>query len=216
MAPELATNTLGDYTRRHGEDGFYRVMEIQHPSSSREFLDRLYQELNVIIRNLERTSAVRQNDGEDRITLDIVLLLHQAGYNVTHDGYVNGHADISVTQDEFMWIGEAKVHDEYEWLFKGLRQLLNRYATGRADGSGLLIYIKGQNASQVLAEWRQRLVAAGECALKFTEDADSTERLVFWSTHTHASSGLDIKTKHLGVSLYFNPTDQVRGTPPVP
>ncbi len=42
---------------------------------------------------------------------------------------------------------------------------------------------------------------------KRTEDADKTEKLVFWSIHTHEGSGLDIRTKHLGVSLYHNPTE---------
>jgi hypothetical protein len=39
-----------------------------------------------------------------------------------------------------------------------------------------------------------------------TEDADETERLTFWSIHTHEGSGLEIRTKHFGVCLYHNPT----------
>jgi hypothetical protein len=67
-------------------------------------------------------------------------------------------------------------------------------------------YIRGSNAKAVLEEWRRRLVEGNECNLKRTEDADKTENLVFWSIHTHEGSGLEIRTKHLGVSLYHKPT----------
>lgn len=209
MAPEDKEDTIKAYVNRYGNNDFVRVMEIFHPPSNDAFVDRLYSELNAIIRNIEETAAVRQTDGEDRLTLDIVLNLRRAGYTVSHDAYVNGHADISVTQDNFRWLGEAKEHRDYEWLFKGLRQLLSRYATGREDGSALLVYIKNKDAANVLAEWRKRLTETKECELQSTNDSSTGEKLVFWSTHKHNGSGLPIKTKHLGISLYFQPTDSV-------
>jgi hypothetical protein len=106
-----------------------------------------------------------------------------------------------------VWLGEAKIHDGYDWLLKGLKQLLGRYTTGRENGSGLLVYIKGSNAQAVLDEWRRRLELGNECNLKGTEDPDETERLTFWSIHTHEGSGLEIRTKHLGVCLYHRPTE---------
>jgi len=112
----------------------------------------------------------------------------------------------TVTQDSYRWLGEAKIHESYEWLLKGLKQLLGRYATGREDGPGLLVYIKGSNAQAVLDKWRRRIEAGNECDLKSTADADKAEKLAFWSIHTHKGSGLEIRTKHLGVSLYHKPT----------
>jgi hypothetical protein len=198
-------DTVGEYRRRYGDDELVRVVEIAHPSTGEIFVKRLYKELDAVIDEIERTAALRQKDGEDHITSDIVLGLRRAGYNATHDAYSKGHADIKVAQDEFVWLGEAKIHDGYDYLLKGLKQLLSRYATGREKGSGLLVYIKGGNASAVLDEWRHRLEKGKECNLKGTEDADKAEKLVFWSIHTHKGSGLEIRTKHLGVSLYFRP-----------
>jgi len=206
MRPELALDTIGAYCRRHGEDELLRTIEILHPDGSETFLKRLYKELSAVIDYLERTASLRQNDGEDRITIDIVMGLRQAGYIATHDEYSKGHADITVTQDSFKWLGEAKLHGSYDWLLKGLKQLLGRYTTGREDGSGLLIYIKGSNALAVLNEWRRGLEVGNECNLKGTEGGDEAERLTFWSIHTHEGSGLEIRTKHLGVCLYHKPT----------
>jgi hypothetical protein len=144
-------DTVGEYRRRYGDDELVRVVEIAHPSTGEIFVKRLYKELDAVIDEIERTASLRQKDGEDHITSDIVLGLRRAGYNATHDAYSKGHADIKVAQDEFVWLGEAKIHDGYDYLLKGLKQLLSRYATGREKGSGLLVYIKGGNASAVLA-----------------------------------------------------------------
>jgi hypothetical protein len=58
----------------------------------------------------------------------------------------------------------------------------------------------------VLDEWRRRLENGNECNLKGTEDAQQPEKLAFWSIHAHEGSGLELRTKHLGVSLFHNPT----------
>jgi len=207
MKPELVSDTIGEYCRRHGEEDFLRTMEIRHPDTSEIFVERLYKELNAVIDDLERSASYRQKDWEDHITIDVVLCLRRAGYNAIHDEYSKGNTDITVTQDRFKWLGEAKIHGAYDWLLKGLKQLIDRYATGREAGSGLLIYIKGSNAKAVLDEWRRQLEQGNGCNLKSTEDADRTESLAFWSIHTHEGSGLEIRTKHLGVSLYHNQTD---------
>lgn len=188
---------------RHGEEGLMRYLEIIAPSDADIFISRLYQELGNIVQNLEETAQHRQNDSEDRITSDIVLLLRQSGYDATHDTDSRGHVDIRVKNNTFIWLGEAKIHRDYDWLFQGLRQLHTRYSTGREDGSGILIYIKGANAKKVMDEWREKLEAGGECNLKSTNDG--SEKLTFWSIHQHEGSGLDIFTKHIGVSLFYKP-----------
>ena len=38
---------------------------------------------------IERSASLRQEDGEDRITIDVIAGLHRAGYNATHNGYSN-------------------------------------------------------------------------------------------------------------------------------
>jgi hypothetical protein len=188
---------------RHGEEGLMRYLEIIAPSDGNKFISRLYQELASIVQNLEETAQYRQNDSEDRITSDVVLLLRQSGYDATHDTDHRGHVDIRVKNKTFVWLGEAKIHSNYSWLLDGLKQLHMRYSTGKEEGSGILIYIKGSNAKRVMDEWRKRLEADGECNLKETNEG--IEKLTFWSIHQHEGSGLEISTKHIGVSLFYNP-----------
>jgi hypothetical protein len=196
-------SSLNSIIERHGTDWLIRRIEIVVPSSGEVFISRLYQELADILRNIEETANHRQDDSEDRITVDIVMMLRQSGFNATHDTETRGHVDIRVTNKSFVWLGEAKIHSTYDWLLDGLKQLLSRYTTGRENGSGLLIYICGANAQSVMEKWRGRLEDGSECGLKKTEDND--EKLTFWSIHQHTGSGLDIRTKHIGVSLYFKP-----------
>ena len=188
---------------RHGKEGLMRYLEIIHPSDGNKFISRLYQEIANIVQNLEETAHHRRNDNEDRITSDIVLLLRQSGYDATHDTDSRGHVDIRVKNKIFVWLGEAKIHSNYDWLLEGLKQLHTRYSTGREEGSGILIYIKVANAKAVIDEWRKKLESGRECNLK--ETSDGSEKLTFWSIHQHEGSGLDISTKHIGVSLFYNP-----------
>lgn len=189
---------------RRGTEWLIRVIEIIVPPKGDVFINRLYQEISNIVRHIEQSAQYRQNDSEDRITIDIVGLLRQSGYDATHDTDSRGHVDIRVNNDNFVWLGEAKIHKSYNWLLEGLKQLHTRYLTGREDGSGLLIYfIKTANAKSVMAEWRKRLEAGNECNLKETND--DVEKLTFWSIHQHEGSGLDVRTKHIGISLYYKP-----------
>jgi len=196
-------SSVAEINKRRGDEWLIRQIEIHHPSDNKMFAKRLYQELDDIIKSLEETAHLRDNDSEDKLTSDIVLLLRQTGYEASHDKDTRGHVDMRVEKNSFIWIGEAKIHRSYDWLLEGLKQLLTRYSTGKEDGFGLLIYIRNANAKAVMEEWRKRLEKGNECNLKETNDG--LEKLTFWSLHQHEGSGLDISTKHIGVSLYYNP-----------
>ena len=203
MKTQKVLSSIKNICERRGIGWLIRAIEIICPPTGDVFIDRLYQEISNIILIIEQSAQYRQNDPEDRITIDIVGLLRQTGYNATHDPDYRGHPDIRVSNDNFVWLGEAKIHNSYEWLMDGLKQLHTRYMTGRENGSGILIYIFGSNAKNVIDEWRKRLTESNECNLMNTVDCE--ENLTFWSIHRHESSGLDVKTKHIGISLYFNP-----------
>lgn len=196
-------SSLENITERRGTNWIERYIGINCPNDSDMFIFRLYKELGFIVKDLESTAHLRQKDSEDKITTDIVLLLRRTGYDASHDADNRGHADLSVKSNKFIWLGEAKIHRSYEWLLDGLKQLHTRYATGREDGSGILIYIKGANAKDVMDKWRSRLEQNRGCNLKETSDGD--KKLTFWSVHQHAGSGFDVRTKHIGVSLYYKP-----------
>lgn len=194
---------------RHGVERFMRFLELNYPENEEVFLRRLYAELRSIVKEIEESKHVRKHDSEDRLTIDIKCMLCGRGYRASHDTYTNGHIDLRVEQNNFVWLGESKISREiqrdYGWIREGLEQLHARYATGREAGSGLLIYIRGKNAKAVLDEWRHRLIKGKFCGLAMTEDPAPGDALTFWSTHDHEASGLEVRTKHIGVALYVPP-----------
>jgi len=193
---------LDRITQRHGDDWLIRQIEIKFPDGGQMFLIRLYTEMKRIVEHLESTAQDKQDDSEDKLTRYVVGLLNQTGYQATHDQDQKGHTDLLVSSAGFKWLGEAKLHRDYDWLFHGLDQL-QTYATGREAGYGLLVYLRVQNAKAVMEEWRTRLSGSTNSHLKSINDGD--EPLSFWSIHQHESSGADMNTKHIGVSMYYQP-----------
>ncbi|MFM7010849.1 MAG: hypothetical protein ACKO0Z_16255 [Betaproteobacteria bacterium] len=61
-----------------------------------EFIEQLYKDLDQAIYDLQATREMRQNDGEDRITIDILSRLNVVGYRATHDTKTGGHVDLSI------------------------------------------------------------------------------------------------------------------------
>jgi hypothetical protein len=153
---ENLSSTLQEIISRHGQNWLVRCIEVNYPRSGEIFLRRLYKELRSVVEELESSAHDKQYDSEDKLTRYVVAMLRQTGYQATHDEDQKGHTDLMVSSVGFKWLGEAKRHNDYEWLFHGLQQL-QTYATGREAGYGLLIYIFNQNASAVMDEWRRRL-----------------------------------------------------------
>lgn len=178
-------------------------------SSYPQFIETLYVDLNNILLGMQENPELRKNDGEDRLTIEIVCNLRTLGYNASHDAKIGGHADILVRgKDNYIWIGEAKIHSGYDYLFQGFQQLCTRYSTGDAgqDCGALIIYIRNKNSSNVVAEWRQRITGYGLDNLSLQDCAERPE-FVFYSTHTHERTSTSFNVKHIGVSLYFDPKD---------
>ncbi len=61
--------------------------------------------------------------------------------------------------------------------------------------------IPAQDAKGVMDEWRTRLSESSNSHLKSISDCDDS--LTFWSVHQHEASGVDMNTKHIGVSMYY-------------
>ncbi|WMU74628.1 hypothetical protein OQ483_09605 [Enterobacter bugandensis] len=174
-----------------------------------KFIMMLYKDIEFILALIEKTASLRQDDGEDRLSIEIINILIGAGYLASHDQYINGHSDIVVSFNSFTWIGEAKIHSSYDYLMEGFMQLCDRYSTGNEDDceGGLIFYIKGNNALEVVERWKADLITRNVPELK-TFNCNNRKNLSFYSTHTHSKSGLPYKVRHFGVILGFNPTDK--------
>jgi len=156
---------------------------------------------------MEDDPKVRHEDGEDRLTTEIVGQLKSRGYCATHDELVGGHADIVVRHhDQYLWVAEAKIHSSYDYLDGGFDQLTTRYLRGTVDANegALLIYIRNADVASVVRNWNAKLV---ERRLPdFSQDACPTRgALGFYNTHKHHSSGLPVRIRHIGINLHWDP-----------
>jgi len=173
-----------------------------------EFVNVLYEDIDQIISLIEENREINSKKCEDSLTIDIKNQLICMGYLASHDKKIGGHVDLAVERNNFKWLGEAKIHSAYDYLFEGLLQLTTRYSNGSVnnDQGGLLIYIKKGDANSVMVEWKARLSEKDLESL----DIEWCEKnpLIFFSSHKHDSSGLPYTIRHAPVILHFEPKDK--------
>lgn len=159
-----------------------------------------------IAQEMTKTCHLRQEKGEDEISIDFVSMLKAMGFQASHDTQYGGHCDIIVeAKDEFLWIAEAKLHSSYAWLEKGMAQLSTRYSTGLEgqDCGEILVYTYSARLDNIISEWAERLkVAIADITV---EDVDK-DKLTFLSVHVHEKTGRPFRVRHKGVTLHFAPT----------
>ena len=142
--------------------GFYNyeicqyVQDVNKLENSSDFIGQLYKDLDRVINQIERNPELRQQDGEDRLTIEIVGSLRSSGYNANHDCKTGGHVDLTVEQNDLIWLGEAKIYKDNNYLWEGFQQLATRYSTGdtNQNSGGLLIYIFNEDAKSVMERWQ--------------------------------------------------------------
>ncbi|WP_285351893.1 hypothetical protein [Pseudomonas sp. ME-P-057] len=176
-----------------------------------DFISVLYRDIDSVLSGFQESPELLKLDGEDRLTSEIKRGLKLIGYAATHDEKIGGHSDLVVRgkKEGFLWIGEAKIHSGYDYLYQGFQQLTTRYTTGdvNQDCGGMLIYIKTNDAASVISAWRAHLASKGlEEYAEF--DCIDRPRFVFYSVHKHERSGASFKVKHIGVILGFDPKDR--------
>lgn len=174
-----------------------------------EFIDELYTTIDKIISLKEENPEFYQTDEEDKITLEIKNSLVLLGYDASHEQKIGGHADLVVRKNSYLWIGEAKIHHSYPYLWKGFQQLSTRYSIGNSNqkDGGLLIYIRQANARSVMDRWNHYLL--NQNLNNYSSEACQKRNLAFFSTHTHERSGECFRVRHIGISFYFKPQDKI-------
>jgi hypothetical protein len=176
-------------------------------SNHKERLSCVNDAIDWIIQEHTKTRQHRQGRGEDALSIDIVTELKALGFDASHDTQYGGHCDIVIeARGNFLWLGEAKVHDAYDWLLKGFQQLDTRYSTGipGQDAGGLIIYYFGQDLANVMQIWEQRLARARpDVQISICKN----NPLIRNSVHIHKNSGLPFHVRHTPVNLHFKPED---------
>jgi hypothetical protein len=178
--------------------------------SYQKFLRVLYQDLDQVIQVLQERKQIYCDKKEDDINMAIVDLLRQRQYKAEHDPKIGGHIDILIRgrDPSFLWIGESKRDKGPKWMAEGMEQLSNRYSDGTIgrDHGGMFMYIQGMKANQIFKTWRDELAKSTEFDDLKISDSAINPKSVFFSEHTHSTSGETYKVRHMAVALYHSPT----------
>jgi hypothetical protein len=158
-----------------------------------------------IAQEFAKNRQSRFDHGEDALTADVIIALRAMGFDATHDTQIGGHVDIVIEEaDNFLWLGEAKIHKTYNWLLSGFLQLDTRYSTGLPgqDNGALLIYCQRGNMSTIMEKWTEHLVKKRP---DVTVEVCATNPLVRRSCHLHGSTQLPFYVRHVPFNLHFKP-----------
>ncbi|UDM18396.1 hypothetical protein [Vogesella sp. XCS3] len=191
---------LEDFLSLYGAVDLIRTMEIIAPETEEVFITRLYKELDEIIVSLEAGKKERSEDGEDRLSIEIVSCLQRSGYVAMKDPTQGGHVDMLVQPKQrsaMKWYGEAKIWDGVAYLQSGMDQLLDRYATGRQIYLGFLVYFKEQGIVTKMKKWFEHLSLLPKT---YCCKCEPITDFSFSSTHPH-SSGSKILVRHFSVNV---------------
>lgn len=178
--------------------------------SYEDFVRVLYIDIDQCLAKIEEDPDVRSEDGEDRLTAELIGMLCSRMYDASHDEKIGGHSDIVVRHSAgYLWVGEAKIHSDYAYLEKGFNQLTTRYSPGtpNADQGALIAYVRVADCAGVLSTWRERLQKLGLREYS-EEECSARDNLAFYTTHKHEGSGRTMRVRHIAVKQYFSPKDR--------
>jgi hypothetical protein len=181
------------------------VMKLITAANYDEFVDAIECGID---RTAARMTMSRQNFqdlSEDTLTQVMISNLQSVGFFAEHDTQHGGHVDISVQEpaDGYAWIAEVKIFKSYGWLLKGFDQLLHRYIPGLEgkDRGELIVYSFAPRIDEMMNKWRDHLRNSREG----TEIVEGNNTTVWRSSSIHEAEGREMKVRHKGISLYFDP-----------
>ncbi|WP_049781805.1 hypothetical protein [Vibrio furnissii] len=172
-------------------------------------LQRLHDDLDRIFSRISLHPIHREHDSEDRTSIEIVNLLRFLNHTAEHEASYGGNCDVCVNEnDEFIWLGEAKIDYRNDHIMQGFRQLSDRYAKGDIRDGALLIYCKNNPSEKVLEDWKAFLQnkdnRSKEYGLTFTGSGHN----YFFTEHLNRATGHIFTVKHIVISLLDTATDK--------
>lgn len=180
------------------------LLVILDPNSTeKEFDDALEQHISDSIRKLEANANSLHKDSEDSLsttlanTISISKLL-----DATREENSKGHVDITikVISSSRKRLGEAKIYDGYVYHEKGLKQLVDRYSTGRERSGYMFCYMKDQNIKGKMEALQAECDEKLPCEQAASGRAHKS-KWAFETCHGH-SSGEELRVLHFGVNLH--------------
>lgn len=173
-------------------------------STDEEFDDALEKHISESIRWLEDNANALHKNSEDSLSTTLVghMSIKQLLY-ATREENSRGHVDITikVISTSRKRLGEAKIYGGYAYHEKGIKQLVDRYSTGRERSGYMFCYVKDPDIKDkmntLLAECdhHRPCEQAHLGGLHFSKWS-------FETLHGHAS-GEQLRVVHFGINLHI-------------
>lgn len=164
------------------------------------------------IHHMELNPQHQQNRREEALTDSLLQHVIALGLDASAETSVGGHCDVIIrhTPKRWLWLGESKIHSDYNHLRGGMNQLLYRYgnANGCSSHGALIIFIYNKKATKVINEWKKKLIEYPDT----DEIIPSQQRPAFCFSSHHKETertGLPFTIKHFGISLHYETNDDL-------
>ena len=159
------------------------------------------------VRRLESNAKNLYSLNEEGLSAVLATAISVPGLSALQEANSNGHVDITIEAQHCVparvKLAEAKIWNGPTYHINGIKQLLDRYTTGR-EGRGLLIsYVRQPGIKQLMSNLRARMDEERPCR----QVAPTTPHALKWSflsTHGHAS-GEKLEVGHIGCNLHWQP-----------
>jgi hypothetical protein len=212
------TDRLDSFLHHCGEAKLIAFFDRTDPQDADTFIARLYRDLHWAVDQLVEVrddlqswnDSKQTHEDEEALRSRLLLMLKPLGYVASAETKAGGGSTDILVQCEKLdlrWIGECKVHSNYDALAEGILQLHTRYAAGRHPDTGFLVFCFAKKAKMVMERWQEYIRNEKLCGLN-GEFRDGDRELCFWSDHEHEGSGLPLRTKHIVAPLWYKPQDK--------
>lgn len=197
---------LGRFLDSNGSRDLLEFLRRRAPESRQEFISQLYLDIRQILNTIQK-QAHHLLKREEWLRDQVRNNLGSRGYNVASEEDHRGHTDLLVRNSDIdvTWIGEAKVHSDYDYLKSGMEQLHTRYSVGVEGECGLVIFLFSKNAKLMVERWKEAITTSGICGYvpPFVDDKQPFD---FTSKHNH-HSGAVLETRHFICYVYYEPQE---------
>ena len=184
-------------------------LDLISAETEEEFEEAFDALLEKAISHLEENSKNFRSLDEEGLSAALAGKLSMPGLTVTQETNSNGHVDLTIEADhcypQHRKLAEAKIYRTPSYHLAGVKQLLERYTTGR-EGRGLLIvYVQKKNIKGIMAGLRESM----NKDLPHNQISPAQDHKLKWSfltNHSH-SSGEKLLVGHVGCNLYVDMKD---------
>ncbi len=172
-------------------------------STEEEFDAALERRIEEAIDYLESNAKDLDSCNENAISTTLAGRIEMPGMSVVREGNSNGHVDITIEVDCTLRrrkrLGEAKIYDGPKYHIDGLKQLIDRYATGRDRTGYVFDYVKLPDIEAKITGIKDEMNTYLPCN-QLGESTDHPARWAFTSFHNHRS-GVPLRVVHFGVNM---------------